>query len=81
MALIRHQRHCHRRHQPADILDPALLRPGRFDRRVVLDRPDMNGRQKIIEVHVRGKPLGRDVDLAALARQTPGFVGPTSKVW
>jgi cell division protease FtsH len=58
-----------------DILDPALLRPGRFDRRVVLDRPDMNGRQKIIEVHVRGKPLGRDVDLAALARQTPGFVG------
>jgi cell division protease FtsH len=58
-----------------DILDPALLRPGRFDRRVVLDRPDMNGRQKILEVHVRGKPLGRDVDLAALARQTPGFVG------
>jgi cell division protease FtsH len=58
-----------------DILDPALLRPGRFDRRVVLDRPDMNGRQKIIEVHARGKPLGRDVDLAALARQTPGFVG------
>ena len=58
-----------------DILDPALLRPGRFDRRVILDRPDMNGRQKILEVHVRGKPLGRDVDLAALARQTPGFVG------
>jgi cell division protease FtsH len=58
-----------------DILDPALLRPGRFDRRVILDRPDMNGRQQILEVHVRGKPLGRDVDLAALARQTPGFVG------
>jgi cell division protease FtsH len=58
-----------------DILDPALLRPGRFDRRVVLDRPDMNGREKIIQVHVRGKPLGRDVDLTALARQTPGFVG------
>ena len=58
-----------------DILDPALLRPGRFDRRVVLDKPDMVGRQKILEVHVRGKPLGRDVDLAALARQTPGFVG------
>jgi cell division protease FtsH len=58
-----------------DILDPALLRPGRFDRRVVLDRPDMNGRQKILGVHVRGKPLGRDVDLAALARQAPGFVG------
>ena len=58
-----------------DILDPALLRPGRFDRRVVLDRPDMKGREKILEVHVRGKPLGRDVDLAALARMTPGFVG------
>jgi len=58
-----------------DILDPALLRPGRFDRRVVLDRPDMKGREKIMEVHARGKPLGRDVDLAALARQTPGFVG------
>jgi cell division protease FtsH len=58
-----------------DILDPALLRPGRFDRRVILDRPDMKGREKILEVHVRGKPLGRDVELAALARQTPGFVG------
>jgi cell division protease FtsH len=58
-----------------DILDPALLRPGRFDRRVVLDRPDMNGREKILQVHVRGKPLGKDVDLATLARQTPGFVG------
>jgi cell division protease FtsH len=58
-----------------DILDPALLRPGRFDRRVVLDRPDMKGREKILAVHVRGKPLGPDVDLAALARQTPGFVG------
>lgn len=58
-----------------DILDPALLRPGRFDRRVVLDRPDMKGREKILQVHVRGKPLGRDVDLTALARQTPGFVG------
>jgi cell division protease FtsH len=58
-----------------DILDPALLRPGRFDRRVVLDRPDMVGREKILKVHVRGKPLGKDVDLSALARQTPGFVG------
>jgi cell division protease FtsH len=58
-----------------DILDPALLRPGRFDRRVILDRPDMNGRHKIMQVHVRGKPLARDVDLEALARQTPGFVG------
>jgi cell division protease FtsH len=58
-----------------DILDPALLRPGRFDRRVVLDRPDMKGREKILEVHARGKPLGKDVDMTALARQTPGFVG------
>jgi cell division protease FtsH len=58
-----------------DILDPALLRPGRFDRRVVLDKPDMTGREKILEVHSRGKPLGRDVDMTAIARQTPGFVG------
>jgi len=58
-----------------DILDPALLRPGRFDRRVVLDRPDIAGRKGILEVHVRGKPLGKDVDLDVLARQTPGFVG------
>jgi len=58
-----------------DILDPALLRPGRFDRRVVLDRPDMKGREAILKVHVRGKPLGEDVDLATLAKSTPGFVG------
>ena len=58
-----------------DILDPALLRPGRFDRRVVLDRPDIKGRHGILEVHVRGKPLDRDVDLQVLARRTPGFVG------
>jgi cell division protease FtsH len=58
-----------------DILDPALMRPGRFDRRVVLDRPDMKGRKAILEVHVRGKPLAPDVDLMALARQTPGFSG------
>ena len=58
-----------------DILDPALLRPGRFDRRVVLDRPDIKGRKAILEVHVRGKPLARDVDLEVLARGTPGFVG------
>jgi cell division protease FtsH len=58
-----------------DILDPALLRPGRFDRRVVLDRPDIKGRKGILEVHVRGKPLARDVDLDVLARGTPGFVG------
>jgi len=58
-----------------DILDPALLRPGRFDRRVVLDRPDMRGREAILRVHVKGKPLSPDVDLAVLARATPGFVG------
>jgi cell division protease FtsH len=58
-----------------DILDPALLRPGRFDRRVILDRPDMRGREAILKVHVKGKPLAPDVDLAVLARSTPGFVG------
>ncbi|WP_349258376.1 ATP-dependent zinc metalloprotease FtsH [Aggregatilinea sp.] len=58
-----------------DILDPALLRPGRFDRRVVLDRPDMRGREAILKVHSRGKPLASDVDLTVLAKTTPGFVG------
>jgi cell division protease FtsH len=58
-----------------DILDPALLRPGRFDRRVVLDRPDMRGREMILKVHTKGKPLSPDVELAVLARSTPGFVG------
>jgi len=58
-----------------DILDPALLRPGRFDRRVVLDRPDMKGREEIFKVHVRGKPLSDDVNLGNLAKSTPGFVG------
>ena len=58
-----------------DILDPALLRPGRFDRRVVLDRPDMRGREAILKVHVKGKPLAPNVDLGVLARSTPGFVG------
>lgn len=58
-----------------DILDPALLRPGRFDRRVVLDRPDMRGREAILKVHTRGKPLASDVDLSVLAKSTPGFVG------
>ncbi len=58
-----------------DILDPALLRPGRFDRRVILDRPDMRGREAILKVHVKGKPLAPDVDLKDLARATPGFVG------
>ncbi len=58
-----------------DILDPALLRPGRFDRRVVLDRPDMRGREAILRVHVKGKPLEPEVDLGTIARGTPGFVG------
>jgi cell division protease FtsH len=58
-----------------DILDPALLRPGRFDRRVVLDRPDMVGRKAILEVHTRGKPLGDDINLVAVAKSTPGFSG------
>jgi cell division protease FtsH len=58
-----------------DILDPALLRPGRFDRRVVLDAPDINGRTQIIAVHVKGKPLADSVELEAVARQTPGFSG------
>jgi cell division protease FtsH len=58
-----------------DILDPALLRPGRFDRRVVLDRPDVKGREAILRVHVKGKPISADVNLGVLARGTPGFVG------
>ncbi len=58
-----------------DILDPALLRPGRFDRRVVLDRPDVKGREAILKVHVKGKPLDPNVDLSVIARSTPGFVG------
>src|SRR5919106_6412437 len=56
-----------------DILDPALLRPARFDRQVVVDRPDRRGRKKILEVHTRGKPLSKEIDLDALAGQTPGF--------
>lgn len=58
-----------------DILDPALLRPGRFDRTVVIDRPDVRGREQIIGVHVRGKPLDKDVDPLRLAKATPGFSG------
>jgi len=58
-----------------DILDPALLRPGRFDRRVVLDRPDRKGREEILKVHVRGKPLAPEVELDTVAKQTPGFTG------
>ena len=58
-----------------DILDPALLRPGRFDRRVILDRPDINGRKAILKVHSNGKPLGETVNLEVLAKQTAGFSG------
>ena len=58
-----------------DVLDPALLRPGRFDRRVILDRPDMRGREQILLVHVKGKPVEELVDLVKVAKATPGFVG------
>ncbi|WKZ83587.1 MAG: ATP-dependent zinc metalloprotease FtsH [Acidimicrobiia bacterium] len=58
-----------------DILDPALLRPGRFDRQIVVDRPDIKGRRAILDVHARGKPLADDLDLDSLARSTPGFTG------
>jgi cell division protease FtsH len=58
-----------------DILDPALLRPGRFDRRIAVPRPDVLGREAILKVHTKGKPLGKDIDLKILARRTPGFVG------
>jgi cell division protease FtsH len=58
-----------------DILDPALLRPGRFDRQIVVDRPDRNGRRKILEVHSKGKPLAPEIDLDVLAGGTPGFTG------
>ena len=58
-----------------DILDPALLRPGRFDRQIVVDRPDVRGRRAILDVHAKGKPLAEGVDLDVLARRTPGFTG------
>ena len=58
-----------------DILDPALLRPGRFDRQIVVDRPDREGRRMILEVHSRGKPIAKSIDLDTLAAQTPGFTG------
>ena len=58
-----------------DILDPALLRPGRFDRQVVVEAPDVNGRKEVLKVHVRGKPLDKEVDLEIIARRTPGFTG------
>ncbi|HLZ10639.1 MAG TPA: ATP-dependent zinc metalloprotease FtsH, partial [Chloroflexota bacterium] len=59
----------------SDVLDPALLRPGRFDRQVIVGLPDRNGREQILRVHTRGKPISEDVDLALLARLTPGFSG------
>ncbi|HSX66352.1 ATP-dependent zinc metalloprotease FtsH [Nocardioides sp.] len=58
-----------------DVLDPALLRPGRFDRQIQVDAPDLNGREKILKVHARGKPMGADVDLSSVAKRTPGFTG------
>ena len=58
-----------------DILDPALLRPGRFDRQIVVDRPDLEGRRKILRVHAKGKPLAPDIEIDVLARRTPGFTG------
>ncbi|SMC06492.1 membrane protease FtsH catalytic subunit [Rubrobacter radiotolerans DSM 5868] len=58
-----------------DILDPALLRPGRFDRQIVVDRPDYPGRERILKVHARGKPLGDDIDISTVAKGTPGFTG------
>ena len=62
-----------------DVLDPALLRPGRFDRRVTLDLPDIRGREAILRVHAREKPLGPDVDLGTVGKQTPGFSGADLK--
>ena len=59
----------------ADILDPALLRPGRFDRQIVVDAPDVRGRERILQVHAKDKPIGSDVDLKRIAQLTPGFTG------
>ena len=58
-----------------DVLDPALLRPGRFDRQIAVDRPDLKGREEILKVHAKGKPLAKDVELVSYARRTPGFTG------
>ena len=58
-----------------DVLDPALLRPGRFDRQIPVDAPDLDGRAKILEVHAQGKPIALDVDLRSLAKRTPGYTG------
>ena len=74
-ASTRRRRDRARRHQPARVLDPALLRPGRFDRRVSVQPPDSRGREEILRVHTRSVPLGGDVDLKRLAQSTPGMVG------
>src|SRR5918996_58474 len=58
-----------------DVLDPALLRPGRFDRQIVVDAPDLRGREGILRVHMRNKPIAEDVDITTLARGTPGMAG------
>ena len=58
-----------------DVLDPALLRPGRFDRQVIVDRPDLEGRTQILKVHSKDKPLAKNIDLKTIAKQTPGFTG------
>lgn len=65
----------------SDVLDPALLRPGRFDRKILVGRPDVKGREAILRVHAKNKPLASNVDLKEIAKQTPGFVGPTSKTY
>ena len=62
-----------------DVLDPALLRPGRFDRQVVVSTPDLRGRERILEVHTRRTPLARDVDLTTIAKGTPASPAPTLK--
>jgi cell division protease FtsH len=64
-----------------DVLDPALLRPGRFDRQVVVPNPDINGRERIIRVHMKNVPLAADVDVKVIARGTPGSPAPTSRTW
>ena len=58
-----------------DVLDPALLRPGRFDRQVIVGRPDLSGRTQILKVHAKDKPLAKNVNFETLAKQTPGFTG------
>ncbi|MBR0463529.1 MAG: hypothetical protein IJJ23_03995 [Clostridia bacterium] len=70
-----HQAYACARHRRADILDPALLRPGRFDRQIVVNYPDVKGREDILKIHAKGKPLAEDVDLSVIAKRTPYFTG------